>query len=139
MKPLAQLLNNVARDTEKVVLGELERSDPALATAVRDLMFVFEDITHLDDRGLQEVLRLADTRTIASGPEGCRRPRPRRSNATCRSVPPRTSPSTAQRSAWCDAPTSRRPSRRSSAARASSRKKGRIVLMRGGGGGGDFI
>jgi flagellar motor switch protein FliG len=65
VKPLAQLLNNVARDTEKVVLGELERSDPALAVAVRDLMFVFEDITSLDDRSLQEVLRLADTRTIA--------------------------------------------------------------------------
>jgi flagellar motor switch protein FliG len=65
VKPLAQLLNNVARDTEKVVLGELERSDPALAMAVRDLMFVFEDITGLDDRGLQEVLRAADTRTIA--------------------------------------------------------------------------
>jgi flagellar motor switch protein FliG len=65
VKPLAQLLNNVARDTEKVVLGELERTDPTLATAVRDLMFVFEDIAHLEDRGLQEVLRAADTRTIA--------------------------------------------------------------------------
>lgn len=65
VKPLAQLLNNVARDTEKVVLGELERTDPNLATAVRDLMFVFEDIAHLEDRGLQEVLRAADTRTIA--------------------------------------------------------------------------
>ncbi|MCU1397444.1 MAG: flagellar motor switch protein FliG [Acidimicrobiales bacterium] len=65
IKPLAQLLNNVARDTEKVVLGELDRSDPALASAVRDLMFVFEDIAGLDDRSLQEVLRIADTRTIA--------------------------------------------------------------------------
>ena len=65
VKPLAQLLNNVARDTEKVVLGELERTDPSLATAVRDLMFVFEDIAHLEDRGLQEVLRTSDTRTIA--------------------------------------------------------------------------
>ena len=65
MKPLAQLLNNVARDTEKVVLSELEKNDPTLAAAVRDLMFVFEDIAHLEDRGLQEVLRSADTRTIA--------------------------------------------------------------------------
>lgn len=65
VKPLAQLLNNVGRDTEKGVLSELERSDPALAVAVRDLMFVFEDIAHLDDRGLQEVLRASDTRTIA--------------------------------------------------------------------------
>jgi flagellar motor switch protein FliG len=65
VKPLAQLLNNVGRDTEKGVLTELERSDPELATAVRDLMFVFEDITSLDDRGLQELLRQSDPRTIA--------------------------------------------------------------------------
>jgi flagellar motor switch protein FliG len=65
VKPLAQLLNNVGRDTEKVVLNDLERTDPGLANAVRDLMFVFEDLIGIDDRGLQEVLRQADTRSIA--------------------------------------------------------------------------
>ena len=44
VKPLAQLLNSVARDTEKAVLSDLERADPDLAAAVRDLMFVFEDL-----------------------------------------------------------------------------------------------
>jgi flagellar motor switch protein FliG len=71
IKPLAQLLNNVARETEKGVLTDLERSDPALALAVRDLMFVFEDIASLDDRGLQEVLRQVDTKTIALALKDC--------------------------------------------------------------------
>ncbi len=65
IKPLAQLLNSVGRDTEKSVLGDLERADPDLAGAVRELMFVFEDIGSIDDRGLQELLRQADTKTIA--------------------------------------------------------------------------
>ena len=65
VKPLAQLLNNVGRDTEKVVLTDLEKTDPGLASAVRDLMFVFEDLVGVDDRGLQEVLRQADTKSIA--------------------------------------------------------------------------
>jgi flagellar motor switch protein FliG len=71
VKPLAQLLNNVARETEKGVLTDLERADPDLASAVRDLMFVFEDIASLDDRGLQEVLRQVDTRTIALALKEC--------------------------------------------------------------------
>ncbi|MEZ5257724.1 MAG: flagellar motor switch protein FliG [Ilumatobacteraceae bacterium] len=65
VKPLAQLLNSVNRDTERNVLSDLERADPDLATAIRDLMFVFEDIGAIDDRGLQEMLRGCDTKTIA--------------------------------------------------------------------------
>ncbi|MEZ5218317.1 MAG: flagellar motor switch protein FliG [Ilumatobacteraceae bacterium] len=65
VKPLAQLLNSVNRDTERHVLSDLERADPDLATAIRDLMFVFEDIGAIDDRGLQEMLRGCDTKTIA--------------------------------------------------------------------------
>lgn len=65
VKPLAQLLNGVGRDTERGVLSDLERADPDLATAIRDLMFVFEDLAAIDDRGLQEMLRSADTKTIA--------------------------------------------------------------------------
>ncbi len=65
VKPLAQMLNSVGRDTEKSVLGDLERADPDLAGAIRDLMFVFEDIGSIDERGLQELLRQADTKTIA--------------------------------------------------------------------------
>jgi flagellar motor switch protein FliG len=139
VKPLAQLLNNVARDTEKVVLGELERSDPALATAVRDLMFVFEDITHLDDRGLQEVLRLADTRTIALALKDAAGP-----------VKEKIEHNLSQRAAEdvVEYASTLGMVRRTDVEAAQQEivrgarkleEEGRIVLMRGGGGGGDFI
>lgn len=65
VKPLAAMLNNVARETEKGVIEALERINPALAAEVRDLMFVFEDLVHMDDRSMQEILRAAEARTIA--------------------------------------------------------------------------
>jgi len=139
VKPLAQLLNNVARDTERVVLGELERSDPALATAVRDLMFVFEDITHLDDRGLQEVLRLADTRTIALALKEAAAPVREKIE---RNLSQRAAEDVAEYTATLGMV------RRSDVEGAQQEivrgarkleEEGRIVLMRGGGAGGDFI
>ena len=65
VKPLAQMLNSVARETEKAVIEALERVNPALAAEVRELMFVFEDLVSMDDRSMQEILRAADARTIA--------------------------------------------------------------------------
>jgi flagellar motor switch protein FliG len=64
-KPLAELLNNVAKETEKGVMARLERTNPKLAAEVRDLMFVFDDLAALDDRSMQDILRSVDTRTIA--------------------------------------------------------------------------
>jgi flagellar motor switch protein FliG len=71
VKPLAALLNNVARETEKGVLSDLERVDPQLAADIRDLMFVFEDLVQLDDRALQEILREAGARTVALALKDC--------------------------------------------------------------------
>lgn len=64
IQQLAQMLNSVSRDTERSVLSQLEAQDPVLASDVRDLMFVFEDLVHLDDRSLQAVLRDSGTPTI---------------------------------------------------------------------------
>jgi flagellar motor switch protein FliG len=141
VKPLAQLLNNVARDTEKVVLNELERTDPQLAIAVRDLMFVFEDIASLDDRGLQEVLRATDTRTIALALKDAALP-----------VREKIERNLSQRAAEDvnEYASTLGMVRRSDVEAAQQEvvrgarkleEEGRIVLMRGGagGGGGDFI
>jgi flagellar motor switch protein FliG len=65
VKPLAQMLNSVARETEKAVIEALEKVNPTLASEVRELMFVFEDLVSMDDRSMQEILRAADARTIA--------------------------------------------------------------------------
>ncbi len=72
VKELADMLNNSDRGTERAILGTLEVSDPQLADEVRRLMFVFEDITTLDDRAVQQVLRHVEGRTLALALKGVR-------------------------------------------------------------------
>jgi len=72
VKDLASILNNSDRGTERAILGALERSDAELADEIRRLMFVFEDITTLDDRAIQQVLRHVEGRTLALALKGVR-------------------------------------------------------------------
>ncbi len=65
VRPLAHVLNQVDRSTEKEILGGLAAQDPALADQVRRLMFVFEDVLKLDDRAMQIVVRNVDTKDLA--------------------------------------------------------------------------
>jgi flagellar motor switch protein FliG len=65
VKSLADILNSADRSTERTVLDSLTETDEELATEVRRLLFVFEDIGKLDDRGIQLVLREADQKDLA--------------------------------------------------------------------------
>jgi flagellar motor switch protein FliG len=65
VKSLADILNSADRTTERTVLDSLTETDEELATEVRRLLFVFEDIGKLDDRGIQLVLREADQKDLA--------------------------------------------------------------------------
>jgi flagellar motor switch protein FliG len=62
---LVDILNRVDRATEKALLEDLEKQDPALAEEVKKLMFVFEDIMFLDDRSIQTVLKEVDMKDLA--------------------------------------------------------------------------
>jgi flagellar motor switch protein FliG len=70
VKSVAEMLNLVDRGTEKNILGNLERENPELATEIKNLMFVFEDILLLDDRGMQRVLKEIDTKELALALKG---------------------------------------------------------------------
>lgn len=70
IESLAEILNHSDRTTEKAILDGLEMKDPELAEQVRELMFVFEDIIHLDDRSIQRVLREVDTKDLALSLKG---------------------------------------------------------------------
>jgi len=59
-KTLVEILDNVERTTERVVLDSLRKGDPAVGKQVRSLLFVFEDLLRLEDRGIQTVLREVD-------------------------------------------------------------------------------
>jgi flagellar motor switch protein FliG len=70
LRSLVDLLNQVDRTTERTILETLEEQNPELADEVRRLMFLFEDITLLDDRSIQQVLRDVDTKELALALKG---------------------------------------------------------------------
>jgi len=60
VETVAEMLNLADRATEKGILESLETDDPDLVESIRRLMFVFEDILMVDDRGIQSVLKEID-------------------------------------------------------------------------------
>ena len=61
----AEVLNFADRATEKGILEAIEQDDPDLVENIRRLMFVFEDILLVDDRGVQKVLQEVDHETLS--------------------------------------------------------------------------
>ncbi|HEX8340844.1 MAG TPA: flagellar motor switch protein FliG [Tepidisphaeraceae bacterium] len=54
---VAEMLNLADRSTEKGIMEGLEAEDPDLVESIRRLMFVFEDILLVNDKGIQGVLK----------------------------------------------------------------------------------
>lgn len=69
-KAVAEILNMTGRTTEKSVLERLDGHDPELAEAVRNKMFVFDDILSLTDREIQMILREVDSQDLAIALKG---------------------------------------------------------------------
>src|SRR3954447_210939 len=65
IKPLADILNSADRSTERNVLDRLSELDDELAEEVRSLLFVFDDVVKIDDRGMQQVLKEIDQKDLA--------------------------------------------------------------------------
>jgi flagellar motor switch protein FliG len=57
VEPLAEMLNLMDKATEEQILDNLEERDPDLAEQIRQLMFVFDDLVKIDDRGIQEIIK----------------------------------------------------------------------------------
>lgn len=70
LETLVDILNSSDRATERLILEGLESQDAELADEVRNRMFVFEDITNLDDRAVQLVLRSVDAKELAVALKG---------------------------------------------------------------------
>ena len=54
---VAEILNNIDQASEREIINGIEEVDTVLADEIRQLMFTFEDLKSLDDRGMQTVLR----------------------------------------------------------------------------------
>ena len=57
---VAEILNLADRASEKAIMEGLEAEDPDLVEQIRRLMFVFEDILLVNDKGIQAVLKEVD-------------------------------------------------------------------------------
>jgi flagellar motor switch protein FliG len=57
VQPVAEMLNVMDKNTEKAIMSRIEEKDPILAEEIRKLMFVFDDIVKIDDKGIQTLLK----------------------------------------------------------------------------------
>lgn len=57
VQPVAEMLNVMDKNTETSIMSRLEEKDPLLAEEIRKLMFVFDDIAKIDDKGIQTLLK----------------------------------------------------------------------------------
>ncbi len=57
IQPIADMLNVMDKQSEQNIMARVEEKDPQLAEEIRKLMFVFEDIIYIDDRGMQTLLK----------------------------------------------------------------------------------
>lgn len=55
----ANILNNVKSDIESLVMEEINKHDKDLGDKIKGLMFVFDNLLDVDDRGMQSILREA--------------------------------------------------------------------------------
>lgn len=70
VQPLVEIINRADPGTEKLILEGLESLDQELAEEVRSRMFVFSDITLLEDRAIQLVLRGVEMSILATALKG---------------------------------------------------------------------
>ena len=70
LQPLVDIINHSDRNTERLILEGLEQRSTELAEEVRARMFMFEDVTQLEDRAVQILLRSVDNKDLAVALKG---------------------------------------------------------------------
>lgn len=67
---LAEMFNNMDRNAEGRFMSKLEERSPEAAERVKALMFTFEDLTRLDQQGVQILLRQVEKEKLAVALKG---------------------------------------------------------------------
>jgi len=70
IRAVAELLNKMERRRSRAVLEKIDAEKPEVANSIRELMFVFDDITQLDDQAVREILQRIDKKTVAQALKG---------------------------------------------------------------------
>jgi len=64
-KGAADMLNQLEPASSKGILESIEKEDPKMALAIRNLMFTFEDLIGVPETGIRELLGQLDKKTLA--------------------------------------------------------------------------
>lgn len=70
LKAAADILNAMEGSRETELMTAIRSHDEALGGRIEDLMFVFEDLAELDDRGMQTLLRDVPSATLITALKG---------------------------------------------------------------------
>lgn len=65
VKQVAEILNSMDRNSERGIFQALQENNPFMADEIRKLMFTFDDIIRVDDRGIQRVLKEMEQKELA--------------------------------------------------------------------------
>ncbi|HEX8948754.1 MAG TPA: flagellar motor switch protein FliG [Dissulfurispiraceae bacterium] len=65
IRTVAEILNQLDRATEDLILKNIEEKDQILADEIRKLMFTFDDLINVDDKGIQMILKEITTDDLA--------------------------------------------------------------------------
>ncbi|MEY4593392.1 MAG: flagellar motor switch protein FliG [Pseudomonadota bacterium] len=57
IRPVAEILNLIGRESEASIISAVKDYDPDLAQRIQDEMFVFDNILDIEDRSIQVILR----------------------------------------------------------------------------------
>jgi flagellar motor switch protein FliG len=64
-RTVANILNSMERDTSGAELGKIEKADAEMHQKIKDLLFIFDNLLDVDDRGIQALLREVGSDTLA--------------------------------------------------------------------------
>ena len=57
LRSAAEMVNRLDSSVSTALMADISKSDEGLSGKIQDLMFVFDDLLEIDDRGMQELLR----------------------------------------------------------------------------------
>ena len=64
-RTVANILNSMERDKSGSELGKIEKADAEMHQKIKDLLFIFDNLLDVDDRGIQALLREVGSDTLA--------------------------------------------------------------------------
>jgi flagellar motor switch protein FliG len=70
VRAVAELFNRLERTVSGPVLEAIEAERPDLAVSIRNLMFVFDDLQHVEDNGIRDIVQRADKKALTVALKG---------------------------------------------------------------------